>query len=68
MAIRAPDGANNTTDVFKAQVGGDNVKLADLLAGVAGHLCQVTCFNLSSSCAKNYTIGKEGGKERNNSP
>ena len=54
--------------VFMPQVGGDNEKLAGLLAGVAGHLCQVTCFNLSSSYAKNYTIGKEGGKERNNSP
>ena len=54
--------------VFMPQVGGDNEKLADLLAGVAGHLCQVTCFNPSSSYAKNYTIGKEGGKERNNSP
>ena len=38
--------------VFAPQVGVDNEKLADLLAGVAGHLCQVTCFNPSISFVK----------------
>ena len=38
--------------VFMPQVGGDNEKLAGLLAGVAGHLCQVTCFNPSKSFIK----------------
>ena len=38
--------------VFMPQVGGDNEKLAGLLAGVAGHLCQVTCFNPSISFIK----------------
>ena len=40
------------TMVSAPQVGGGNEKLADLLAGVAGHLCQVTCFNPSISFVK----------------